>query len=79
MPGTQARCIENIMYCSYVHISNQSCVQSVNFSGCRFPSVKMYDRFCRYDIARFPFVDWAELIKACHSISKPRSPHEKNR
>ena len=29
-------------------------------------------------IARFPFVDWAELLKACHSISNENSPHEKS-
>ena len=29
-------------------------------------------------IARFPFVDWAELLEACHSMSKPSSPHEKS-
>ena len=29
-------------------------------------------------IARFPFVDWPELLKACHSMSKPSSPHEKS-
>ena len=29
-------------------------------------------------IARFPFVDWAELLKACHSMSRPSSPHEKS-
>ena len=28
-------------------------------------------------IARFHFVDWAEPLEACHSISKPNSPQEK--
>ena len=29
-------------------------------------------------IARFPFVKLAELLKACHSMSKSSSPHEKS-
>ena len=29
-------------------------------------------------IARFPFVDWAELLEACHSMSKSNSPPEKS-
>ena len=29
-------------------------------------------------IARCPFVDWAELLKVCHSMSKLSSPHEKS-
>ena len=28
-------------------------------------------------IARFPFVDWAELLEACHLMSKPNSSQEK--
>ena len=28
-------------------------------------------------IAQFPFVDWAELLEACHSMSKQNSPQEK--
>ena len=27
---------------------------------------------------RFPFVDWAELLEACHSMSKSNSPQEKS-
>ena len=29
-------------------------------------------------IARFPFVDWVELLEACQSMSKPNSPQEKS-
>ena len=29
-------------------------------------------------IARFSFLDWAELLEACHLMSKSRSPQEKS-
>ena len=29
-------------------------------------------------IATFPFIDGAELLEACHSMSKPNSPQEKS-
>ena len=29
-------------------------------------------------IAQFSFVDWAELLDACHSMSKQNSPQEKS-
>ena len=28
-------------------------------------------------IPQFPFIDWAELLEACHSMSKPNSAQEK--
>ena len=33
---------------------------------------------CGVLIARFPFVDWTELLEACHSMSNPNSPQEKS-
>ena len=34
----------------------------------------IYTYFTLCIIARFSFVDWAELLEACHSMSKPDSP-----
>ena len=35
-------------------------------------------QFFQTYIARFTFVDWAELLGVCHSMSKPSSLHEKS-
>ena len=60
----------SIMSCSSV---NLICIAKIDFRLLKAIQLITFFGFINVciHIARFPFVDWAQLLRACHSMSKP--------